>query len=150
MRRNRPEIPKSSSIHVRNVMKANRSSQTGPEVELCRELEKRGITGYLRNCRRLVGSPDLAFFRERTAVFVQGCFWHRCPHCKFPMPRTHTEYWAHKFEMNIHRDLRVRRALNRKGWHVVIAWECEIKSDPSKVVARIGKVLHACNRGARH
>ncbi|HYC60720.1 MAG TPA: hypothetical protein VEK79_14245 [Thermoanaerobaculia bacterium] len=35
-----------------------------------------GIRGWRRRYR-LHGKPDFVFRRERVAVFVDGCFWHR-------------------------------------------------------------------------
>ena len=29
--------------------------------------------------RTIPGRPDIALTRARIAVFVDGCFWHRCP-----------------------------------------------------------------------
>ena len=41
-----------------------------------------GITGWRRR-QRLFGNPDFVFRRERVALFVDGCFWHRHTGCNF-------------------------------------------------------------------
>ena len=40
--------------------------------------------------------------RYRTAMFINGCFWHRHPKCRFT--KTNLDYWSHKFQRNITRD----------------------------------------------
>src|SRR5437764_13833272 len=73
--------PGPSSLAARAVMLGNRSRDTKPEVALRRVLHARGF-------RYRVNAPaaaevrcraDLVFPRRRVAVFVDGCFWHRCP-----------------------------------------------------------------------
>ena len=60
-------------------------------------------------------------------MFVNGCFWHRCPYCKLTVPKTNVEYWTAKFERNQERDREVRAALEADGWTVHTIWECELK-----------------------
>ncbi|MFN2475346.1 MAG: very short patch repair endonuclease [Chthoniobacterales bacterium] len=103
-----------------------------------------GITGWRRNCR-VLGKPDFVFQRERIAVFVDGCFWHRHAGCKFCYtPKTRREFWLRKFERNIARDRLVTRTLRRAGWRVVRVWECQLTASNSRrAVSRIKRALRS-------
>lgn len=71
------------------------------------------------------------------AIFVNGCFWHRCPACSPGLPRTNTDFWARKFELNRERDARKQSELEKSGWTVLVIWECEVKQDPSASAERV-------------
>ena len=110
-----PPAPAASSQAVRASMKANKSRGTKPEAELAARLDARRITGYETQYQEVPGTPDLAFPSERIAIFVNGCFWHRCPHCKPNLPKSNEAYWSAKFRRNRHRDAAHRAALPRDG-----------------------------------
>ena len=62
-------------------MRAVRRRDTAPEVRLRSRLHGRGLR-FRVDVAPLGGSrrrADIAFTRARLAVFVDGCFWHRCP-----------------------------------------------------------------------
>lgn len=80
-------------------------------------------------------------------MFVHGCFWHRCPHCNPPLPKSHVEYWAKKFELNRERDARKVRELERSGWTVFVIWECQLKGDASPALSPLLAALSARSRG---
>ena len=110
-----------------------RARDTGPELRLRRELFKMGVRGYRLNCR-LAGKPDLVFIRKRLAVFIDGCFWHKCPkHCR--MPSSNKE--MNKIDRNVKRDDEVNAKLKEAGWRVLRFWEHEIRENPEKVVLKI-------------
>lgn len=71
--------------------------------------------------------PDIAFVGKKVAIFVHGCFWHRCPRCNYPLPKNNTEFWQTKFERNVARDARKKADLKHLGWKVITVWECELK-----------------------
>ena len=107
-------------------MRANRPGNTEPEQCLRRELRRRGLRGY-RIGRRIAGfRPDISFGPQRVAVFVHGCFWHRFPTCRLPLPRTNRGFWAAKFRANRQRDIRVRKAIESEGWLVLEVWSHEL------------------------
>jgi G:T-mismatch repair DNA endonuclease (very short patch repair protein) len=67
--------------------------------------------------------------RHQTAIFVHGCFWHRHQNCKVAStPKSNTAFWKEKFTKNVARDVRDIEALQKRGWNVVVAWECELRS----------------------
>ena len=67
---------------------------------------------------------DIAFPRRRVAVFVDGCFWHRCPE-HATHPSANAAWWKNKLDLNEHRDLETNKALELDGWLVVRIWEHE-------------------------
>lgn len=97
---------------------------TGPELELRRNLHRRGMRYRVQikvpgNNRRTI---DIAFTRARLAVYVDGCFWHGCPQ-HHVRPRANSEWWNWKIERNQARDRDTDRQLEASGWAVVRIWE---------------------------
>ena len=127
------EAPPASSPAVHNVMVANRSANTKPEILVRRMLRQAGLPGYRLHWRiddpvgRYVCRPDIAYPGRKVAIFVHGCFWHRCPRCAMGLPKSNVEYWTEKFERNIARDRKKEDSLVRLGWDVHTIWECEIE-----------------------
>jgi DNA mismatch endonuclease (patch repair protein) len=63
-------------------------------------------------------------------VFVHGCYWHRHEGCKAAStPATNVEFWQAKFARNVERDRKTTIALEASGWRVLVAWECEFRSE---------------------
>ena len=83
----------------------------------------------------------MVFTRQHLAIFVHGCFWHRCPTCQMNAPKTHEEFWSQKFERNVKRDIKVLDELHILGWHTLVVWECEIRDDLDNVVQRVKDTL---------
>ena len=58
-----------------------------------RMLRGAGHPGYRLHWRiddedgRYVCRPDIAYPGRRVAIFVHGCFWHRCPRCARELPK---------------------------------------------------------------
>jgi DNA mismatch endonuclease, patch repair protein len=67
---------------------------------------------------------DVVFPKRRIAVFVDGCFWHRCP-LHGSRPKANTDWWQKKLEANVARDRRNDQALTAAGWHVLRFWTHE-------------------------
>ena len=57
----RPPTPVSTSIAVRNVMLANKSKNTKPELIVRKHLSSLGIRGYRLHWKKAPGKPDIAF-----------------------------------------------------------------------------------------
>src|SRR5688572_12165989 len=94
--------PVASSLNALNTMRATRSVSE-LERRFRKELWRLGVRGY-RLHPRLAGRPDLVFGPLRLAVFVNGCFWHRCPECDLPWPRNNAAFWREKLSRNVERD----------------------------------------------
>jgi len=108
------------------VMSSIRAKHTKPELILRKALYHNGLSGYRLHWKKVAGRPDITYPAAKIAIFVNGCFWHRCPHCNPPFPKTHMEFWADKFERNIERDQRKVKELEEQKWIVIVFWECQI------------------------
>ena len=129
--------PSAVSLNSLNTMQATRGSGTGPELALRSALRAAGLCGYRVNMKGVSGRPDVAFIRAKLAVFVHGCFWHRCPSCKPRPPKRNEAFWRAKFEANVERDERTRDRLEKEGWSVLEFWECEIERSAVRCAVRV-------------
>ena len=103
-----------------------KSKNTKPEIYIRKLLYKMGYR-YRVNYLDLPGTPDIFILKYNTAIFVNGCFWHRHENCKIAtFPKTHAEYWEKKFRRNVERDIEVREKLFEMDISVITIWECEI------------------------
>jgi len=116
-----------------------RGKNTGPEVKLRKLLWSNGVRGY-RIHYNLPGKPDIVFIKKKIAIFIDGCFWHKCPIC-FQEPETRKEFWMKKIQSNIDRDKKVDDQLTNDGWTVIRIWEHEIKKEPENAVKKIIALL---------
>lgn len=127
-------------------MSANKAKNTTPEIKFRKLLSSEGIRGYRLNWKKAAGRPDIAFPSQKIAIFINGCFWHRCPYCKPSFPKTHKAFWKQKFTKNMLRDKEKVSILRQSGWKVLTIWECQIKKHPNRSFIRVRKVL-LLNRG---
>lgn len=111
------------------IMSSIKAKNTKPEIMLRKALWSNGIRGYRLHWKKVPGRPDIAFPSKKIAIFVNGCFWHRCPYCSPSSPKTHNDFWSAKFARNIERDEQKCNALKSLGWKVVTIWECQIKKN---------------------
>lgn len=139
IRDGRAPIPKSETTS--KVMSANVPKDTKPELLLRKSLREIGVSGYRLHWKKASGRPDIAYPGRKIAVFVNGCFWHRCPHCNLPIPKSNTEFWLKKFKRNKERDAEKIHNLEEDGWKVIVLWECEIKKDASSCAKRIKNLI---------
>lgn len=113
-----------------------KQKDTAAELAVRRELTTLGHRYRVRN-RDLPGSPDIANRARLWAVFVHGCFWHRHAGCsRTTTPTRNRWFWEQKFATNVARDRRAVRDLKRRGFGVLIVWECETRQ-PHKLHRRI-------------
>lgn len=117
---------KSKEERSRN-MSAIHSKNTKPEIYFRKLLFARGYR-YSLNVKSVSGHPDLFLRKYNTAIFINGCFWHRHQGCKYAYtPKSRVEFWTEKFAANVKRDQTVREKLARQGIRCLIVWECTIK-----------------------
>ena len=106
-----------------------RSKATKPEMLVRRWLWAHGYR-YRLNVKSVPGKPDIVMRKYRTAIFVNGCFWHGHEGCKmFVLPKTNTEFWQAKIEQNRTRDTRIYNELMNAGWQVIVIWACNLTND---------------------
>jgi DNA mismatch endonuclease (patch repair protein) len=115
-----------------------RQKGTGAEVDLRRELYRRGLryrVGYvvLKRPRRVA---DVAFPGLKIAIFVDGCFWHGCPK-HGTWPKQNAEFWRNKIETNRSRDKDTNVRLEAIGWKAVRVWEHESPVTATKTISRL-------------
>jgi DNA mismatch endonuclease (patch repair protein) len=115
-----------------DIMRSVKSRDTKPEMVVRRFIHSLGYRFRLHR-KSLPGSPDLVFPRLKKVVFVHGCFWHghKCARGD-RTPKNNREYWISKIAKNRERDQLNRNLLQKQGWGVFIAWECQIKSPQVK------------------
>lgn len=121
-------MPDSLSPSQRHACMSHiRSKNTKPEVKLRKELFMLGYR-YRINKKGLPGSPDIVLPKYRTAIFVNGCFWHGHKDCKYyTVPETNTEFWTDKVSKNKERDALNNQRLESLSWSIITIWECELK-----------------------
>ena len=117
-----------------------RSKDTTPEKRVRQWLWQHGYR-YRLCVKGVPGKPDIVMRKYRTAIFVNGCFWHghhvqctmnnvqctiedsKC--CK--IPKTNREFWVAKIQRNQERDQENYKVLEENGWQVIVLWECQLK-----------------------
>lgn len=135
---NVPPHPGSSSPAISTRMSRAKRRDTAPEMLLRRELHRRGrrfrvVMRVPGNNRRTI---DIAFPRQKLAVFVDGCFWHGCPeHGTAPTANSH--WWQQKLAANVARDRDTDRLLGEAGWSGLRVWEHVAVEDAADVVEQV-------------
>ena len=129
-----------SESRSKNMQAIRAKSNKSTELKMVKLFKENNITGWRRHLP-LPGKPDFTFKKEKVTVFVDGCFWHKCPKC-YREPKTNTEFWRNKIETNLKRDRRVTRKLRKAGWCVCRIWECRLKK-PAPVISRINRLLQS-------
>ena len=110
------------------------------ELRLVALLRVHNITGWRRGVS-LPGKPDFVFRVSKIAVFVDGCFWHGCPH-HARTPKSRVAFWKAKLARNAQRDSEVRSTLRKRGWRVLRVWEHELtRKNEARLARRIQRVF---------
>lgn len=127
-----------TDVHTKKQRSYNmsriRGKNTKPEILLRKELWKRGFRYRLKN--KLPGKPDIVFPKIKFAIFVDGCFWHKCSQ-HYKAPKDNAEFWEEKISKNVKRDQIVDAELFSLGWKIIRVWEHEIKKDLAAVILAI-------------
>lgn len=109
-------------------MAAIKGKDTKLEMIVRKYLFSRGLR-FRVQVRKLPGTPDIVLPKYKTAIFVNGCFWHGHEGCRyFRMPKSNVDFWQTKITRNIERDAETEAELMHLGWKVIRIWECEIKA----------------------
>jgi DNA mismatch endonuclease (patch repair protein) len=120
---------------VRARMRSQRARDTAPEIAIRRLLHLAGLRYRVDVAPEpgLRRRADIVFTRTRVAVFVDGCFWHRCPAHGIE-PRNNADWWRLKLDRNVARDRHTDETLSELGWTVLRIWEHE---SPAEAAERI-------------
>lgn len=117
-----PEVER--AVRRGRLMSRIRSTgNTSTEKAAVRLLGELGVTGWALHWEP-ARPADLCFPRLGIAVFLNGCFWHGCPLC-YSAPRV--EGWREHLMGNRARDVSDYLEMRRRGWRVMVVWECEMK-----------------------
>ena len=116
-----------ADVHTKEQRSYNMSmikaSRTKPELKIKKFMK---ILGFTYQPKNIVGKPDFANKKQKIAVFVDGCFWHKCPKC-YKKPKTNTKFWNDKINKNVERDKKINIVLKKNGWKVIRLWEHSLK-----------------------
>ena len=113
-----------------------KGSNTKPEILVRSYLHKKGFRFRL-HAKDLPGKPDIVLKKYRTAIFVDGCYWHRHQGCKLAYnPKSRQEFWQSKFESNVRRDQEVNRLFENIPWNIVRIWQCEVNEKSMTELAK--------------
>ena len=120
-------------VHSKEVRSYNMScikgKNTKPEEIVRKYLFSQGFR-YRKNDKRYPGTPDIVLPKNKTAIFINGCFWHGHQGCRyFVVPKSNTEFWVNKIEKNKKIENKKIEELRSLGWKVIVIWECQLKKD---------------------
>jgi DNA mismatch endonuclease (patch repair protein) len=127
----------------RKTMQAVKGKGTRLEKRLFSMLAGMRVKGWKKNVDSIAGKPDVVFESQQVAIFVDGCFWHGCPHCKRKLPQTNRKYWKRKIERNIALAKSHNKRLRADGWTVIRIWEHETNgpTDTQRIKTKILRAL---------
>jgi DNA mismatch endonuclease (patch repair protein) len=80
--------------------------------------------------KRLPGSPDIVFIKNRLTIFVDGAFWHGFNWGeKRQKMKSNRGFWIPKIERNMQRDAENNIKLIEQGYTVMRFWDFQVKND---------------------
>lgn len=115
------------------IMSRIRSKWTKQEVMVHNYLKGHKIRHKMHP--KIDGNPDIILKDSKVAIFLHGCFWHRCPN-HYKEPKSKKKFWRDKIKRNVARDKRDVKTLKKHGWKVIVVWEHETK-DIKTVLSKI-------------
>lgn len=107
------------------IMSKISGKNTKPELAVQKTLFQLGYRFRLHD-KTLPGSPDIVLKRIKTAIFVNGCFWHKHNCGKNVVPKRNSVFWSKKLNENARRQKTNITKLKLLGWRPLILWECQI------------------------
>ena len=100
----------------------SRIKSAGTKVELISKKKFNNLV-YQPN---IYGKPDFANFKDKIVIFIDGCFWHKCPK-HYIEPKSNKKYWIPKLHRNAARAEEVNSNYKFAGWKVIRIWEHDLK-----------------------
>ena len=127
----------------REIMSKIRSKNTKLEIKFGREIWKKGLR--YRKHYKIPGKPDFVFVSKKIAIFVDSCFWHKCPK-HYREPASNRDYWIPKINRNVERDRETAEKLKKEGWTVLRFWEHEINEKMDLCTKKVIKAYNSKNQ----
>ena len=125
----------------RKTMQAVKSTGTKIETKLAKALWAQGYR-YRKNCKNILGKPDIVFRKYKLAIFCDSEFWHGKKFKKNPnYISSNKKYWTEKIKRNMERDKFVNKQLKKDGWTVLRFWGNEIEQNTDLCVNKIKKII---------
>ena len=138
----------SKDIRSRNMSRI-RGKDTSIEIKVRKYLFGQGFR-YRKNVKDLPGKPDIVLPKYRTAIFINGCFWHHHG-CKLALyPKTNSDFWLTKINKNVDNDKRNQEMLLSAGYQVITIWECDIEKRFDETMKNVIDFLTKCKEEAIH
>ncbi|MCL6266743.1 very short patch repair endonuclease [Flagellimonas myxillae] len=129
------------------IMGKIRGKNTKPELAFRKALWAAGYR-YRIDYKKLIGKPDILLKKYRTAIFIDGEFWHGHNwEERKQRIKTNREFWIPKIERNIQRDQEVNQGLQELGYTVFRFWESEVKKNLDECLQ---KVIVSLERHSSH
>lgn len=125
------------------IMSKIKARDTKPELLMRKHLFKLGLR-YRVNVRNLPGKPDIVFRKYKTAIFVDGDWWHGRHYDK--EASKYTLFWQNKIKTNVERDMKVTKQLEDKGWKVFRFWQKDLSKAPDEYAGIILDHINSIKR----
>lgn len=110
-------------------MGAIKGKDTSLEIQVRKHLFSCGFR-YRKNDKRYPGKPDILLPKYKTAIFVNGCFWHHHANCKLATyPKSNNIFWKQKLDRNVEKDKENTGLIEKMGFKTITIWECELEAD---------------------
>ncbi|HEA30448.1 MAG TPA: very short patch repair endonuclease [Leeuwenhoekiella sp.] len=127
------------------IMSKIRGKNTKPELKLRQALWAAGFR-YRVNSKYLIGKPDISIKKYKTAIFIDGEFWHGYNwDSKKDKIKSNRDFWIPKIERNMQRDREVNAKLKAMGYTIFRFWTKELKDDFEGCLNRIAAHLNNKN-----
>lgn len=88
---------------------------------------------FIRNDKKLIGTPDFSFYNGSIALFLHGCFWHG-HNC---VENNLDKIWRSKINCIINKDFIVRQNYLASKMRYIRVWECEYIDNKTKILDKV-------------
>jgi DNA mismatch endonuclease (patch repair protein) len=114
------------------------------EMRFRGRLIQQRVRGWILHPTDIEGRPDIFFRKKKLAIFLDGCFWHGCPHCGH-IPKTRSAFWKAKITRTKERDREKEKKLKKQGIKVLRFWEHEIQKNLDDCMKKVIQILNKKN-----
>ncbi|MFA5842336.1 MAG: very short patch repair endonuclease [Candidatus Gracilibacteria bacterium] len=115
-----------------DIMSKVKNKGSKIEILLQKALWKEGFR-YRKNSTKYFGKPDIVLPKHKVVIFVDSCFWHKCPK-HYAAPATRKRFWDKKIGGNKIRDLQVTKYYKKNDWEIIRIWEHALETNLEKTL----------------